>query len=513
MGEGPLLAIGRSKTECGFLSRFLPSGETHTAHAGAVRAVLQRPTRPRSIASQLVLLFTLAAALLLFCGLGTFYLIVVRHAFEEDNQFLADRLSALERELSQSGGLGRLTATLRGAHENAVEAYWVRVINPSGKIIAETPHMSVFLPPSVFPSPTAAPSPFSPKNYQIGRKLFSLVATSEETDGQSYFLQVAQDRSSDKQFATQFALVLGSALLLGIGLSAIIAIAVTKRGLWPLQQMTQSLERIDPNHLNERLGRTTWPRELQPVATAFDEMLGRLENSFTRLSQFSADLAHELRTPISNIRGQAEVTLTRPRTSEDYRNVIESIAGECERLSGIVENLLFLARAEAADRQIEKDIFPARPAIENIASYYRTIAEERGISITNEGGGDVYADPLLFDRALSNLLDNALRFTPDRGKITIRSHSKNGRTELAVEDTGCGIAAHHLLRIFDRFYRVDSSRSSKGTGLGLALVKSITDLHGGSAMATSKLNRGTTVTLIFPAKNNSVAENKLPASS
>jgi two-component system, OmpR family, heavy metal sensor histidine kinase CusS len=484
-----------------------------TTHAGAVRAVLPWSTRPRSIASQLVLLFTLAAALLLFCGLGAFYLIVVRHAFEEDNEFLADRLSALERELSQSGGLGRLTATLRGAHENAVEAYWVRVINPSGKIIAETPQMSVFLPPSVFPSPTVAPSPLNPKNYRIGRKLFSLVATSEETDGQPYLLQVAQDRSSDKEFATQFALVLGGALLLGITLSVIIAIAVTKRGLRPLQQMTQSLERIDPNHLNERLGRTTWPRELQPVATAFDEMLGRLENSFTRLSQFSADLAHELRTPVSNIRGEAEVALTRPRTSEDYRNVIESITGECERLSGIVENLLFLARAEAADRQIEKDAFPARPAIEKIASYYRTIAEERGISITNEGDGDVYADPVLFDRALSNLLDNALRFTPDRGKITIRSHSKNGRTELTVEDTGCGIAPHHLSRIFDRFYRVDSSRSSKGTGLGLALVKSITDLHGGSAMATSELNCGTTVTLIFPAKNNSVAENKLPASS
>ena len=392
-----------------------------------------------------------------------------------------------------------------------MEAFWVRVIDPSGKIIAETSQMSAFLPPSAFPSPTLAPSPLRPKNYRIGKKWFSLVARREQTDGQPYLLQVAQDRSGDEEFATQFALVLGGALLLGVGASAVIAIAVTKRGLRPLQQMTQSLERIDPNHLNERLGRATWPRELQPVATAFDAMLARLENSFTRLSQFSADLAHELRTPISNIRGEAEVTLTRPRTPEHYRNVIESITGECERLSGIVENLLFLARAEATDRQIEKDIFPARPAIEKIASYYRTIAEDRGISITNEGEGDVYADPVLFDRALSNLLDNALRFTPDRGKITIRSQNKNGRTELAVGDTGCGIAPHHLSRIFDRFYRVDSSRSSKGTGLGLALVKSITDLHGGSATVTSQLNRGTTVTLTFPGQNNSVAENKLPA--
>lgn len=476
-------------------------------------ATLQRSSKPASIASQLVLLFTLAAALLLFCGLGAFYLIVVRHAFAEDNEFLADRVAALHRELTESGGLRRLMVTLRGAGGSAAEAYWVRVISPSGNTVVETPRMSAILPSSVFPTPQTGPSPFNPKNYRTSRKLFSLVATTKEIDGKIYVLQVAQDRSSDEQFAAQFALVLAGALLLGILASAVIGIAVAKRGLWPLQQMTQSLERIGPNHLNERLGKITWPRELQPVATAFDEMLARLEESFTRLSQFSADLAHELRTPISNIRGEAEVALTRPRTSEEYRSVIESITGECERLSGIVENLLFLARAEAADRQIEKDTFPARSAIEKIASYYRTVAEERGITISNEGDGEFYADPLLFDRALSNLLDNALRFTPDGGKIAIRSQSTNGRTKLVVEDNGCGIAPQHLSRVFDRFYRVDSSRSSKGIGLGLALVKSISDLHGGSAAVTSEVNRGTVVTVTFPAKNSSVAETKLSTQS
>jgi two-component system, OmpR family, heavy metal sensor histidine kinase CusS len=457
-------------------------------------------TRPRSIASQLVLLFTLAATFLLSCGLGVFYLIVVRHAFEEDNEFLADRLSALRAELSQTGGLASLTATLRNPRARKIEAYSVRVINAKGDIVTETPKMSGFLPPAVFPDPQDKNSVDRPKNYRTNKKLFSLVATFEEVDGQPYVIQVAQDRSSDEQFATQFAFVLGGALALGIVASAIIAIAVTKRGLWPLQQMTQSLERIDPNHLHERVGKTTWPRELQPVATAFDEMLARLENSFTKLSQFSADLAHELRTPISNIRGEAEVTLTRPRTMEDYRNVIESIAAECERLSGILDNLLFLARAEAVDRQIERNVFAAQPAIEKIAAYYRTIAEERGVSIANNGDGEVYADALLFDRALSNLLDNALRFTPDGGKITIVTKTKPDRTELAVEDTGCGIPSQHLAHVCDRFYRVDSSRSSQGTGLGLALVKSITDLHGGSVAVASEVDRGTTVTLTFPAR-------------
>lgn len=504
-----LQVIEQSKTQPRLYLCVLTVGGTHAFVP--VRIILPPSSKPRSIASQLVLLFTVAAAILLFCGLGVFYLLVVRHAFEEDNEFLADRLSALRTELSQTGGLARLTARFQGAPASAVEAYWIRVMAPNGSILAETPRMNAFLPPSVFPSPQAAPSPFDPKNYRTSRKLFSLIAISQETNGQLYIVQVAQDRSSDEQFANQFALVLGGVLLFGILASAIIAIAVTKRGLWPLQQMTQALERVGPNQLNERLGKTRWPLELQPVARAFDEMLARLENSFTRLSQFSADLAHELRTPISNIRGEAEVSLTRPRTVEDYRSVIESITGECERLSGIVENLLFLARAESADRQIEREVFSTRPAIEKIASYYRTIAEERSISIANEGGGDVYADPLLFDRALSNLLDNSLRFTRNRGKITIRSQSVNGQTKVAVEDNGCGIAPQHLSRIFDRFYRVDSSRSSKGTGLGLALVKSITDLHGGSATATSELSRGTTITLSFPVKNGPVTGNKLAA--
>src|SRR5438477_5350702 len=458
------------------------------------------PTRPRSIASQLVFLFTLAAAFLLSCGLGAFYLIVVRHAFEEDNEFLADRLSALRGELSQRGGLGSLAATLRNPRASKVEAYWVRVIDSNGDIVTETPKMGGFLPPAVFPNPQDKNSVYRPKNYRISKKLFSLVATMEEADGRPYLIQLAQDRSSDEEFATQFASVLGGVLALGIVASAVIAIAVTKRGLLPLQQMTQSLERISPNHLDERVGKTTWPRELHPVATAFDGMLARLENSFTKLSQFSADLAHELRTPISNIRGEAEVTLSRPRTLEEYRNVIESIAAECERLSGIVHNLLFLARAEGVDRQIERRVFAVRSAIEKIAAYYRTLAEERGISIANEGDGEVYADARLFDRALSNLLDNALRFTPDGCKVIIASEVKPDRTELAIEDTGCGIARVHLPRIFDRFYRADSSRSSEGTGLGLALVKSITDLHGGSVEVASEVNRGTTVTLTFPAK-------------
>jgi two-component system heavy metal sensor histidine kinase CusS len=238
---------------------------------------------------------------------------------------------------------------------------------------------------------------------------------------------------------------------------------------------------------------------LQPVAIAFDDMLDRLEDSFTRLSQFSADLAHELRTPLANIRGEAEVALNQVRSPNEYEAVLESSVAECARLSGIIDNLLFLARAEAAESQVHPAVFDGRAAIEKIASYNEAIAEERRLSIRCTGKAQIYADPILFGRAISNLVDNAVRFTPDGGEIVIALRSNSGETLISVADTGTGIPEEHLPRIFDRFYRVDSSRSSEGTGLGLALVKSIVDLHGGTVSVRSEINRGTSVTLRFPS--------------
>jgi two-component system heavy metal sensor histidine kinase CusS len=286
----------------------------------------------------------------------------------------------------------------------------------------------------------------------------------------------------------------------GILASALIAITVTRHGLRPLGQMTRSLERIGPTHLNERVAPGGWPRELQPLAVAFDDMLARLDVSFTRLSQFSADLAHELRTPIANILGEAQVALTRDRTSDEYREVIESTVAECERLSGIVDNLLFVARADAAREPTERKQFDGRAALEKIATFYGTIAEDRHVTINCTGEGEIYGEPVLFSRAVSNLVDNALRFTPDGGAIQLSLAARAAHSEVAVSDNGCGIPSEHLPRVFDRFYRVDSSRSSAGTGLGLALVKSIVDLHGGSVRIQSEVSRGTTVTLIFPNK-------------
>src|SRR6201993_2918695 len=454
--------------------------------------------KPRSIASQLVLLFTLAAALLLCCDLAVFYLLVVRHALAEDNAVLGDKISALRADFHESGP--QLFAKELNARQMGDRApYWIRVLDSEGHILTEMPGMQRLLPPNVFPAvQTGTASIRNRKDYRTDGKLFSLVAVGEDSGAQAYTLQVAQDRSSDERvernFAVLFVIVLSGSILA----SVLIAVVVTKRGLRPLGEMTQSLGRIGPTHLKERVIPADWPRELQPLAIAFDDMLERLDDSFTRLSQFSADLAHELRTPIANMMGEAQVALTRDRTVAEYRETIESTVGECERLSRIVDNLLFVARADSAREPVARKQFDARAAVEKIAAFYQAVADERHVTISCTGDGYMYADPNLFERALGNLLDNALRFTPKNGSIQITLSEHERDFEIAVSDNGCGIAPEHLPRVFDRFYRADSSRGSDGAGLGLALVKSIVDLHGGSAAIHSEIGRGTMVTLSFP---------------
>jgi two-component system heavy metal sensor histidine kinase CusS len=462
--------------------------------------MLSKRTEPRSIATQLVLLFTICATLLLSCSLGLFYWIVVRHAFEEDNAVLADKIAAIRTELRQPDGVNELAQELKSPRTGEAAVYWVRIIGPDQNVVAETPAMDRFLPIFVFPSQISTSAARVPTDYRNDGRLFSLLTQNETADGHNYAIQIAQDRSADARFRKQFRALLALVLGAGVIASALIAITVTRRGLRPLGQMRRALERVQPAHLNERIDPGRWPSELRPLAASFDDMLGRLEDSFTRLSQFSADLAHELRTPVGNMLGEAQVALTRERRPEEYRAVIESAATECERLSGIIDNLLFLARAESADQQVNRSVFNGRSAIEKIASFYEVSAEDAHIKISCDGDAEVFADPLLFNRAVGNLVENALRFTPKGGEIRISLQHSGRGSEISVRDSGCGIAPEHLPRVFDRFYRGDPSRSSAGTGLGLALVKSIVDLHGGSVAIESAPERGTTVTLAFPKK-------------
>ena len=196
------------------------------------------------------------------------------------------------------------------------------------------------------------------------------------------------------------------------------------------------------------------------------------------------------------------MALSRTRSSEDYREVIESSLEEYARLARMIDGLLFLAHAESSETRINKSLFETRHELEAVREFYDAVAREQEIKVTCQGNAVINADVMLFQRAISNLLANAIRYTPPGGEVTLRvKKGKNQSIEVSVRDTGIGIGPEHLPKIFDRFYRADSARSQnhQGTGLGLAIVKSIMELHAGAVHLVSVLHKGTTVTLQFPS--------------
>jgi two-component system heavy metal sensor histidine kinase CusS len=435
------------------------------------------------------------------------YLVVVHHINTVDNLFLADTLRAVQADLADKRTINN--ELLADEVPPGTNDYFVRVLDLSTKeVVAEEPQIGDRLPPVRFPEPLSEHRvPSEGLEYQTSNgHWFLLMSASAILNSNSpvpVLIQVAQDRSDDKEFTKNFGKLLAAVLIGGIVCSAAIAFWAAKRALRPLEEMATATERVQASQLHQRLGRGRWPSELTSLAAGFDQMLARLEESFDRLSRFSADLAHELRTPIQNLRGGAEVALTRTRTAEEYREVIELSIEEYQRLSSTIDSLLFLARSENAETQLNRVRFQIGPEVDKILDFYDAAAREREVGLTRFGDGELYADPMLFRRAINNLVSNALQHAPTAGRIRVLVVTElDHEVQIAVQDNGCGIGPEHLPRIFDRFYRVDAARSSSsaGTGLGLAIVKSIMELHGGSVRAESELSAGTKVTLTFPGQ-------------
>lgn len=471
-------------------------------------AELHERSRPWSIVFRLAALFTFAAATMLLCAMGAAYLVVVRHVDHDNDRYLIDKLAAIRADVAanpDSKPLNRELSILRAADK----AYAVRIMDSSGNVIAESPKMHSFLPVEVFPKTLSTPRQrpavtiFRARNHQD----FALITALADANNQQLILQLAQDRTHDEKFGARYALLLGGIVGCAIVTCAGVAFLVTRRVLRPLRNLGQSINRTGATRLHERVPVDGWPEELQPLAVGYNKMLARLEDSFTRLSQFSADLAHELRTPIAILRGEAEEVLTKPRNTDQYREVIESSLEELQRLSAMIDNLLFLARAETTGA-FPLSSFDGRAAIEEIREFYELVAQEQGVEIECHGHGTIHGEPTLFRRALINLLTNAMRFTPAGGTITVSLTHRNGASEVSVADTGCGISSEHVPNIFDRFYRGNAPRGTHGTGLGLSIVKSIMQIHEGAVTVHSNLGRGTTVTISFPDPKKKQAASK-----
>ncbi|HBP89329.1 MAG TPA: heavy metal sensor histidine kinase [Nitrospirales bacterium] len=454
--------------------------------------------KPWSITVRLTFLYILSASVIL-CSIGWYLHQTLAATLEQDNkQFLLQEIQLLRMVLEeQPPNLGRLADEQSEGIGLPTGRYYSRILDETGHSLIETPGMESLPTASQFPEPSE-PSETNGVVQTIpdGRNFMLMSAWSRATPKQT--IHIALDISHEATLLAQYQRNLVGALVLGLLFSTVAAIFIARRGLSPLAEMTQHIEGITATQLHEQLDPASWPKELSSLASAFNAMLLRLAKSFAQLTQFSADLAHELRTPINNLMGITEVGLAKSRNADEYREILESNLEEYGRLSRIVETLLFLARAENTEIQLRKTRLDGRAELEAVCSYHEALAEGKGIRLKYKGQGFVYADGQQFKRVLSNLVLNAIHHTPNRGEIRLcLSLAEDGSTEVSVQDTGCGIAAEHLPKLFDRFYRIDPARSEDGTGLGLAIVKSIMDLHGGSVVIQSTPGKGTVVTLHF----------------
>jgi two-component system heavy metal sensor histidine kinase CusS len=266
--------------------------------------------------------------------------------------------------------------------------------------------------------------------------------------------------------------------------------------------MAEMARHVSSTTLNERIRSQGYPSEVAALAETFNGMLERLEESFARLSRFSADIAHELRTPVNNIRGESEVALARTRTVDEYRDALGSCLEESVRLTELIESLLFLARAESPGGHLKRHEENIGALLEDVRDYYEAAAAEAGVTLLVGSGNEVNGavDRALLQRAIGNLVSNALANTPAGGTVGLNARGIDGCVRIEIGDSGTGIAPDALPKVFDRFYRADPARArvSGGTGLGLAIVRQIVALHGGDVQIASEVGRGTTVSITLP---------------
>jgi len=278
-------------------------------------------------------------------------------------------------------------------------------------------------------------------------------------------------------------------------LSASIA---TGLGLRRLDALTRTVEEISAHSLDQRVIVSSLPKDLRPLGKAFNQMLERIEDSFSRLKQLSDDLSHELNTPVTNLIMQTEILLALPDLSLRSREAITSNLEELQRLSSLIKNILFLARTDNTN-QIEKFEVIAEKEISKICEYYQPICDEKQLIISIEGSAVLQFNPPMFTRLLTNIISNAVKYTPNQGKINILISQDDDKTQFTIKDNGIGIDENDLPYVSNRFYRSNLSRSleKRGVGLGLAMAYSIVKLHQGEIHIESAINIGTEVKLMF----------------
>lgn len=471
-----------------------------------------RLTGRTSITRRLTALFVIAASSVLL-ALGLVIASSVEQHFEEqDMELLTGKMRLAQHTLSQlhtPDDLERLAQVL----DNALVGHHgleVVVFASNRAVLFATSQANLGYD---LVARGAQRRPHGPLTWTLGGQSYRGMAAELPTGIHGHakvIVAVATNIAHHQAFMRAFQTTLWIFVSIAATLTGVLGWAAARSGLAPLRAMREQAQVVTAQQLSHRLAVASVPVELAELAQSFNDMLARLEEAFLRLSDFSSDIAHELRTPVSNLMTQTQVALSRPREADQYRAILESNAEELEHMARMISDMLLLAKAENGLVVPHCETVHLASELRALFDYYEAVAEDKGLSLTLEGDAEVDADRLMLRRALGNLLSNAVRHALPRTPVQVRIAGLADLVTVEVQNNGEPIAHEHLERIFDRFFRVDPSRqrSSEGSGLGLAITKSIVVAHGGTISATSR-DSVTTFTIRLPRVRRAEA---LPAS-
>lgn len=442
----------------------------------------------RSITLRLVVMFALVASITFALTGAALHGVLAReldrHQFDELNiglknlQYSIERTGTVERWVRVQAKMDTLTPI-----DGSVR-FWVLSDDPRfqyGKGLAEIERMTH--------DPDGRGNIVLPEHQQVLRTLSAHIESFQ--DRPAVRLIVGSDSATYAHTRKTF---LTAMVTLGLGAVLVVAMAgfwIARLGLRPLEQLSREAQALRPKKLSQRLQSDALPVELFALTDAFNGALTRLEEAYAQLEAFNADVAHELRTPLASLIGSTQVALSRQRSAGEFQEVLEANLEDLERVRSIVNDMLFLARADRGEVATGLVLTPVAQEVHKTIEFFEFVLDESGSQVGM--AGDVQAEArlesALFRRAMSNLLQNAIEHAPPGARITVTLREDETQTWITVSNPGIAIDSQHLLHVFDRFYRVNAARNDGGEhhgyGLGLAIVKAVASMHGGQVCATS----------------------------
>lgn len=438
-----------------------------------------------------------------------FYFFATQTIQEQVDQDLLDNAAKFSATIHQRGLIGASQLAVLEAQAAGEKSIFIRLVYPTGEVFASS-HMSHWTNVKVnknairtlaFNQNKIFETIVLPATDQKARILYAYVA-------KNAILQIGISLDYSEKFLAAFKKVFISAMGFIIIFSAFMGWLLIRKALSGVAKITQTAQNISGSNLEDRVKGSGRKDELELLVTTFNSMLDRIEQLVISIQEISDNIAHDLKSPITRIRGFAELSLIHDETIGNYQAMAANTIEESDRLLDMINTMLLISRVQAGKGDFDSELIDLSDMVEEACDLFMPLAEDKNIKIkkTIESGLYIQGDRKMLQRALTNLLDNAIKYTPEQGNISVVTELDREKVKIRIKDSGVGIAPEYFEKIFDRFYRTESSRSTSGSGLGLSLAKTIAEQHKGRISVSSQKDTGSCFTLTLPYSNLKIIE-------